>query len=311
MSRKKIAVVGGGQIGGILALLAARKELGDVVLVDIPEKESFIQGKALDIMQMRPNDGIDVDLTGKGDFSAIEGADVVLVTAGLPRKPGMSRDDLLSVNMKIIGNVAENVKRHAPDAFVVVTTNPLDAMVYAFHKLSGLPGERVLGMAGALDSARFRTFIAMEAGLSVKDVSCLVMGGHGPSMVPLTRTATVGGVPIDAVLSAEQIDTVVQRTRDAGTELVKLYVTGSAYFSTASATIEMAEAYLKDKKRVISSAALCRGEYGVDGLFIGVPVVIGAGGMERILEFELTEPEQAMLDQTVDAVKKTVAETGF
>ncbi len=311
MSRKRIAIVGGGQIGGILALLAAQKELGDVVLVDIPDKESFIQGKALDIMEMRPNDGLDVNLTGKGDFSAIEGADVVLVTAGLPRKPGMSRDDLLSVNMKIIGDVAENVKRHAPDAFVVVTTNPLDAMVYAFQKLSGLPKERVLGMAGALDTARFRAFIAMEAGLSVKDVSCLVMGGHGPSMVPLTRTATVGGVPIDAVLSAEQIETTVQRTRDAGTELVKLYGTGSAYFSTASATIEMTEAYLKDKKRVISSAALCQGEYGVDGLFIGVPVVIGAGGMERILEFELTEQERAMLDQTVEAVKKTVAETGL
>lgn len=311
MSRKRIAIVGGGQIGGILALLAAQKELGDVVLVDIPDMESFIQGKALDIMELRPNECIDVDLTGTGDFSGIAGADVVLVTAGLPRKPGMSRDDLLSVNMKIIGNVAENVKRHAPDAFVVVTTNPLDAMVYAFQKLSGLPKERVLGMAGALDSARFRAFIAMEAGLSVKDVSCLVMGGHGPSMVPLIRTATVGGVPVDAVLSAEQIEATVQRTRDAGTELVKLYGTGSAYFSTASATMEMAEAFLKDKKRVISSAALCQGEYGIDGLFIGVPVVIGAGGMEKILEFELTEQEQAMLDKTVEAVKKTVAETGL
>jgi len=310
MTRRKIAVVGGGQIGGILAFLAAQKELGDVVLVDVPDKESFIQGKALDIMEMRPNDGVDVDLTADGDFSAIEGADVVLITAGMARSPGMSRDDLLSVNMGIIGHVAENVKKYAPNAFVVVTTNPLDAMVYAFYKLSGLPKERVLGMAGALDSARFRTFIAMESGLSVKDVSCLVMGGHGPSMVPLTRTATVGGVPLEAVLSAEQIEAAVQRTREAGTELVKLYGNGSAYFSTASAVMEMAEAYLKDKKRVISSAAFCQGEYGVEDLFIGVPVVIGAGGMEKILEFELTEEEKDKLSKTVEAVKETVLETG-
>jgi malate dehydrogenase len=308
MAKKKIAVVGGGQIGGIVALIAAQKELGDVVLVDIPQKENFIKGKALDIMQLRPNDGVDVDLSGSGDFSAIEGADIVIVTAGVPRKPGMTRDDLLSVNLKIIENVAASVKQHARDAFVVLATNPLDAMVYAFSKLSGLPKRQVVGMAGALDTARFRTFLAMETGLSVKDVSCLVMGGHGPTMVPLTRTATVGGVPIDALLDQARIDAIVQRTRDAGTELVKLYETGSAYFSTASASVEMAEAYLKDKKRVISSAALCEGEYGVDGLFIGVPAVIGAGGVERVLEFELTDQEQAMLDETIAAVKKTVAE---
>lgn len=308
MAKKKIAIVGGGQIGGIVALIAAQKELGDVVLVDIPQKENFIKGKALDIMHLLPNDGADVELSGRGDFSAIEGAEIVIVTAGVPRKPGMTRDDLLNVNLKIIESVVKSVKQNAPDAFIVLTTNPLDAMVYAFHKLSGLPKQQVVGMAGALDGARFRSFLATETGLSVKDVSCLVMGGHGPTMVPLTRTATVGGVPITALLNQERIDAIVQRTRDAGTELVKLYETGSAYISTASACVEMAEAYLKDKKRVISSAALCEGEYGVDGLFIGVPAVIGAGGVERVLEFELTDQEQAMLDETIAAVKKTVGE---
>ncbi len=310
MARRKIAVVGGGQIGGIIAMIVAQKELGNLVLLDIADKEDFIKGKALDIMQMRPNDGVDTELTGNSDYSAMEGADVVLVTAGVPRKPGMTRDDLLNVNLSITRNVAQAVKQHAPDAFVVITTNPLDAMVYAFHKISGLPRNQIVGMAGALDTARFRTFIAMEAGLSVRDVSCLVMGGHGPSMVPLVRTATVGGVPLTELLSAERIEAIVQRTRDAGTELVKLYGNGSAYFSTASAVVEMAEAYLKDKKRVIPTAALCQGEYGVDGLFIGVPAVIGSGGMERVLEFELTAEERAMLDATVEAVAKTTLETG-
>lgn len=311
MAKKKIAVVGGGQIGGIVALIAAQKELGDVVLVDIPQQENFIKGKALDIMALRPNDGVDVELSGSGHFAAIEGADVVIVTAGVPRKPGMSRDDLVTVNLKIVENVAASVRQHAPDAFVILTTNPLDAMVYAFYKLSGLPKQQVVGMAGALDGARFRAFLAMETGLSVQDISCLVMGGHGPTMVPLTRTATAGGVPIDALLDQERIDEIAQRTRDAGTELVKLYGTGSAYFSPASAAIEMAEAYLKDKKRVISSAALCEGEYGVDNLFLGVPAVIGAGGVERVLEFQLTDQERAMLDETIAAVKKTVAVTGL
>ncbi len=310
MARRKIAVVGGGQIGGIIAMIVAQKELGNLVLLDIADKEDFIKGKALDIMQMRPNDGVDTELTGNSDYSAMEGADVVLVTAGVPRKPGMTRDDLLNVNLNITRNVAQAVKQHAPDAFVVITTNPLDAMVYAFHKISGLPRNQIVGMAGALDTARFRTFIAMEAGLSVRDVSCLVMGGHGPSMVPLVRTATVGGVPLTELLPAERIEAIVQRTRDAGTELVKLYGNGSAYFSTASAVVEMAEAYLKDKKRVIPTAALCQGEYGVDGLFIGVPAVIGSGGMERVLEFELTAEERAMLDATVEAVAKTTQETG-
>ncbi|KOR28959.1 malate dehydrogenase [Achromatium sp. WMS3] len=312
MIRKKIVIVGGGgQIGGVVAMIAAQKELGDIVLLDIPDKENLTRAKALDLMQLRPNEGSDVQLIGSGNLESLADADVVLITAGVPRKQGMSREDLLNINLNIIKGLAEGIKQHAPNAFIIITTNPLDAMVYAFYKLSGLPKQQVVGMAGALDGARFRTFIAMETGLSLKDVSCLVMGGHGPTMVPVTRTATVSGIPLDALLSSEQIANIVERTREAGTELVRLYQTGSAYFSTASACVELAEAYLKDKKRVIASAALCEGEYGVDGLFIGVPVVIGANGIERIIEFPLIPEEQAMLDKTIAAVRDTVAETGL
>ena len=311
MARKKIAIVGGGQIGGILALIATQKELGNIVLVDIPQKENLVKGKALDITALRPIDGVDVDLSGSSDFAAIAGADVVIITAGMPRKPGMTRRELLSVNLKIIENVAANVKQHAPNAFVVITTNPVDVISYAFHKLSGLPKQQVVGMAGVLDSARFCTFIAKETGLSVKDVSGLVIGEHSPNMMPLTGTATVGGVPLNALLSQAQIDAVVDRTRNAGTEVVNLYETGSAYFSAASATLDMVDAYLKDRKRVISSAALCEGEYGVEGLFLGVPAVIGAGGVERVLEFDLTEQEQIRLNETIAALKTVVAGVGF
>lgn len=311
MSRNKIALIGGGQVGGILALIGAQKELGDLVVVDIPQVEGLVKGKALDIMELRPHDGYDVDITGTSDYSDIAGSDVVVITAGLPRKPGMSREDLLEVNLKIIGEVAANVKQYAPEAFVIVVTNPLDAIVYAFYKTSGFPRNRVVGMAGALDSGRFRSFIATETGLSVQDVSCVVLGGHGPTMVPLPRLATVGGVPIDRLLSQDQIEAIVQRTRQAGTEIVKLLGNGSAYFSPAGSIMEMVEAYLKDKKRVIPAAALCEGEYGIDGYFIGVPCVIGAGGVERILEIELSEEEAAALQNTLEAVKKTVAETGL
>ena len=311
MSRKKIALIGGGQVGGILALIVAEKELGDVVIVDIPEAEGMVKGKALDIMAARPHDGYDVYLEGSSDFSTIEGADVCVVTAGLPRKPGMTREDLLDINLKIITNVANNVKKYAPDSFVVVVSNPLDAIVYAFYQVSGFPKNRVVGMAGALDNGRFRTFISMETGLSVEDVSCIVMGGHGPTMVPLPRLANVGGVPLTSLLPQEKIDAIVTRVQQAGTEIVKLYGTGSAYFSPAAAVAEMVEAYLKDKKRVIPSAARCEGEYGVDGYFIGVPCVIGAGGVEKILEIELTESEKESLANTLSAVKKTAAETGL
>ena len=311
MKRNKIAVVGGGQIGGILALLLAEHELGDVAIVDIPDKADFVAGKALDIAEGLPHGGQDTNLVGSGDFAAIADSDVVVVTAGIPRKPGMSRDDLLNVNLKITRGVAEAVKAHAPRAFVILTTNPLDVMVYAFHKFSDLPKQRLAGMAGALDSGRFRAFIAMETGLSTKDISAMVLGGHGPTMVPLVRTATVAGVPVTDLLSAEQIESIVQRTRDAGTEMVNLYGTGSAYFSTARSCFEMVEAYLKDKKRVISAAALCEGEFGIDGLFIGVPTVIGGGGVERIIDFPLTVDERAMLESTVASVERVVAETGL
>jgi malate dehydrogenase len=234
-----------------------------------------------------------------------------MITAGLARKPGMTREDLLGTNLKIMKDVAENVKRVAPNAFVILTTNPLDAMVYAFHKYSGMPKNQIIGMAGALDSGRFRAFIAMETGLSVQDVSGMVMGGHGPEMLPLIRTANVGGVPLTALLPQERIDAIIKRTQEAGTEVVKLLGNGSAYFSPAASVIEMAEAFIKDKKRVIPSAALCEGEYGIDGLFVGVPAVIGAGGMERVIEFDLTPEEQALLDKTIETVKKTVAETGI
>ncbi len=311
MSRKKMALVGGGQIGGILALQGTQRELGDIIIVDLPQKENWVKGKALDVMEMRPHEGYDVNLSGSGDCAAIEGSDVVVVTAGIPRNPDMSREDLLKANLETIANVAKFVKKYTPDAFVIVTTNPLDAMVHAFYKLSGLPKNRVLGISGALDTARFRTFIAMETGMSVKDVSCVVLGGHGPTMVPLTRTACVGGIPIEELLSKDQIDAIVARTRQAGTEIVNLLVTGSAFYSTAASVMEIVEAYLKDKKRVLACSVLCEGQYGVDGLFVGVPCVIGSEGVERIVEFTLTASEQAAFNTTVEAVRSTVAETGL
>lgn len=311
MSRKKIALIGGGQIGGNLALLAAQKELGDVVIFDIPQAEGMVKGKALDMMQLRPHDGYDADISGTSNYKDIEGADVIIITAGIPRKPGMNREDLLEINLGIIKDVAENVKKHAPNAFVIVISNPLDAMVYAFYKSSGFPKNQVVGMAGALDSARFRTFIAMETGLSVQDVSCMVLGGHGDTMVPVTRLATIGGVPVESLISKEKLDAIEERTRFAGGEIVKLFGNGSAFYAPAQSAIEMAESYLRDKKRVIPCASLCEGEFGIDGYFIGVPTVIGSGGVERILEFDLTDDEKAELDNTLKAVKKTVSETGL
>ena len=311
MPRRKIALVGGGQIGGILALICSQKELGDVVIIDIPEVEGMVRGKALDIMQLRPHDGYDSNLSGSGNFSDLANADVVAITAGIPRKPGMTREDLLSTNIKIISNVAENVKKYAPKAFVIVVSNPLDAIVYAFHKVSGFTKNMVVGMAGALDNARFRTFIAMETGLSVQDVSCIVMGGHGPTMVPITRTASVGGVPLTDLLSQDKIDSIVTRVQEAGTELVKLYGKGSAFFSPAAAIAEMIESYIKDKKRLIPSAAYCEGEYGINGYFIGVPAIIGSDGVEKILEISLTKKENSQLEKTLQQVKVTVLETGL
>ena len=309
MARKKIALIGGGQIGGNLALLATQKELGDVVIYDIPQAEGMTKGKSLDIMQLRPHDGYDANLEGTSDPAELSGADVVIITAGIPRKPGMDREDLLEINIKIITDVANNVKKYAPNAFVIVVSNPLDAIVYSFYKVSGFAKNKVIGMAGALDSGRFRAFLAMETGYSAQDVNCMVLGGHGDTMVPITRLATIGGIPAEELIPKDRLDAIVERVRFAGGELVKLFGNGSAYYAPAASAIEMAEAYLKDKKRVIPSAALCEGEFGVDGYFIGVPTVIGAGGIEKILEFKLLPEEQEMLNGTLEAVKKTVAET--
>ena len=309
MARKKLALVGGGQIGGNLALLAVQKELGDVVIYDIPQAEGMTKGKALDIMQLRPHDGFDGNLEGSSDPASLKDADVVIITAGIPRKPGMDREDLLEINIKIITDVANNVKKYAPDAFVIVVSNPLDAIVYSFYKVSGFSKNKVIGMAGALDSGRFRTFLAMETGYSVQDINCMVLGGHGDTMVPITRLATIGGIPAEELIPKDRLDAIVDRVRFAGGELVKLFGNGSAYYAPAASAIEMAESYLKDKKRVIPSAALCEGEFGVNGYFIGVPAVIGASGIEKILEFKLLPHEQEMLNNTLKAVEKTVAET--
>ena len=311
MGRKKITLIGGGQIGGNLALIATQKELGNVVIFDIPQSEGMVKGKALDIMQLRPHDGYDTNIVGTSDYNDIKDSDVIIITAGIPRKPGMDREDLMSINLGIMKDVATNVKNHAPEAFVIVISNPLDAMVYAFHKVSGFKKNKVVGMAGALDSGRFRAFIAMETGYSVQDVSCMVLGGHGDSMVPITRLATIGGVPVTDLISAERLKEIEDRTRFAGGEIVKLFGNGSAYYAPAQCAMEMAEAYLKDKKRVIPCAALCEGEFGDHGYFIEVPTVIGSIGIEKIIEFSLTDAEKSSLENTLTAVKKTVSETNL
>ena len=307
--RKKIALIGGGQIGQILAMLAAQKEMGDIVLLDIPELENPAKGKALDLMEMAPHGNYDANIIGTSNYKDIEGADVVIVTAGKPRQAGMTREDLLSVNLQIITQVAAGVKQYAPTAFCIIVTNPLDAMVYAFYKLTGFPKHQVVGMAGALDTARWRAFIAMELGVSVADVAGTVLGGHGPDMVPLPRLTTVGGVPLNEIATKEQIDKLATRTREAGTEIVKLFGKGSAFFSPAWSAIIMAESYLKNKHRILPCAALCEGEYGVKGLFIGVPCQIGAKGIERTFEIKLTDEESAMLQKTIGVVAKTAEET--
>jgi malate dehydrogenase len=307
--RKKIALIGGGQIGQILAMLAAQKEMGDIVVLEIPELENQAKGKALDLMEMAPHGNYDAHITGTSNYKDIVGADVVIVTAGRPRQAGMTREDLLNVNLEIIKHVAAGVKENAPNAFCIIVTNPLDAMVYAFYKLTGFPKHQVVGMAGTLDTARWRAFISMELGVSVSDVAGTVLGGHGPDMVPLPRLTTVGGVPLNEIATKEQIDKLVLRTREAGTEIVKLFGKGSAFFSPAWSAIIMAESYLKDKRRILPGAALCEGEYGIHGLFLGVPLMIGAKGIEKIYEIKLTDEENAMLQKTVGVVKNTVAET--
>ncbi len=307
--RKKIAVIGGGQIGQGVAMLAAQKELGDIVIIDVPAYISVVKGKALDLMEMAPNGNYDANITATTEYQEIAGANVVIITAGKPREAGMTREDLLAVNLKIISDVAAGVKQYAPKAFCIVLTNPLDAMVYAFYKLTGFPKHQVIGMAGTLDTARWRAFIAMELGVSIADVAGTVLGGHGPDMVPLPRLTTVGGVPLAEIATKEQIERLATRTREAGTEIVKLFGKGSAYFSPAWSSITMAESFLHDKRRILACAALCEGEYGVHGLFMGVPCLISAKGLEKIYEIRLTEDEKAMLNKTVGSVRKTIEET--
>jgi malate dehydrogenase len=313
MARKKIALIGGGQIGGVLAQLCALRELGDVVLFDIVE--GLPQGKMLDIAEAAPVDGYDVALKGTNSYEDIKGSDVVIVTAGLPRKPGMSRDDLIAVNSGIMTKVAEGIKQYAPNAFVIVISNPLDAMVTLCQRITGFPHARVVGQAGVLDSARFAAFIAWELGVSVKDVSAVTLGGHGDDMVPLVRYTSVCGVPVMELLeqkygaakAKEVMDAMVKRTRGAGGEVVALLKTGSAFYSPASSAIAMAESFLKDSKRVLPTCVYLNGEFGVKGLYVGVPVVIGAGGAEKILQLKLNAEEQAMMDKSVKAVADLVA----
>jgi malate dehydrogenase len=303
MARKKIALIGAGQIGGTLALLAGLKELGDIVLFDIPDAEGIAKGA-----------GYDAGYSGSSDYKDIEGADVVIVTAGVPRKPGMTRDDLVGINAKVIGAVGQGIKAHAPNAFVIVITNPLDAMVGLMQQVTGLPANKVVGMAGVLDSARFRQFLAEEFKVSVEDVTAFVLGGHGDTMVPLVRYSTVAGIPLPDLVkmgwtTQERLDKIVQRTRDGGAEIVGLLKTGSAFYAPAASAIAMAESYLRDKKRVLPCAALLDGQYGVKGLYIGVPVVLGSGGVERIVEVAFNDDEKAMFDKSVAAVKGLVEAT--
>ena len=309
MPRAKIALIGAGQIGGTLAHLAGLKELGDVVLFDIAE--GIPQGKALDLAESSPVDGFDAALKGANDYADIAGADVCIVTAGVPRKPGMSRDDLLGINLKVMKAVGEGIKAHAPNAFVICITNPLDAMVWALQQFSGLPTEKVCGMAGVLDSARFRYFLAEEFNVSVKDVTAFVLGGHGDTMVPLTRYSAVAGINLPDLVkmgwtTQEKLDAIVQRTRDGGAEIVGLLKTGSAFYAPAASAIQMAESYLKDQKRVLPCAAYVEGAYGLDGFYVGVPTIIGENGIEKVIDIELNADEQAMMDKSIGAVKGLV-----
>ena len=309
MARKKIALIGGGNIGGTLAHLAALRELGDIVIFDIVE--GLPQGKALDLFQSSPIDGFDSSINGTQDYADIAGADVVIITAGVPRKPGMSRDDLLGINTSVMKQVGAGIKQHAPNAFVICITNPLDAMVWVIREVTGFPPEKVVGMAGVLDSARFRTFLAEEFNVSVEDVTAFVLGGHGDTMVPLIRFSAVAGIPLPELMkmgwiTQEKLDAIVQRTRDGGAEVVKLLKTGSAFYAPAAAAIQMAESYLRDKKRLLPCAAALNGEYGLKDIYVGVPVIIGANGVEKVIEIQMDAEERAMFDNSVNAVRTLI-----
>ena len=307
MARKKIALIGAGQIGGNLALLAAQKELGDVVLFDVVEGTP--QGKALDIMQARAADGYDARITGTNKYDEVAGADVVIVTAGVPRKPGMSREDLLGINIKIMKDVAANLKEKCPGAFIIVISNPLDAMVSVLKQITNFPKNLVCGMAGVLDTSRFQLFVAEELGVSIKDVHALVLGGHGDDMVPVLSSCSVAGIPLEKLIAKERLHQIVERTRKGGGEIVALLKTGSAFYAPATSAIAMAEAYIKDQKRVLPAAALLEGEYGVNGYYMGVPVTIGKGGVEKVHQIEFTAEEKAQWEKSFASVKKTVDES--
>jgi malate dehydrogenase len=304
--RNKISVIGAGFVGSTAAHWIAAKELGDVVLLDVPDRASMAMGKALDLMQCGPIEGFDVQVTGTSDYADTANSDVIVVTSGAPRKPGMSREDLIKINADITRSCVENAAKHSPNAILIMVNNPLDTMTYLARQVSGFPKNRVIGQAGVLDSARYRTFIAMEAGVSVEDVQAMLLGGHGDEMVPLPRFSTIGGIPVSEFIAADKLEAIVQRTRKGGGEIVNLLQTGSAYYAPSSATVQMVEAVIRDKKRVLPCAAYLEGEYGLNDLYFGVPVVLGAGGVERIIELPLNDEEKTMLQQSAEAVGSTV-----
>lgn len=307
LKRKKISVIGGGFTGATTAFLLAQKELGDVVLVDIPQMENPTKGKALDMLEASPVQGFDANITGTSSYEDTKDSDIVVVTAGIARKPGMSRDDLVQTNQKIMKNVAQEIAKHSPDSFIVVLTNPVDAMTYTIFKESGFPKNRVIGQSGVLDTARFRTFVAQELNLSVKDVTGFVLGGHGDDMVPLVRYSYAGGIPLETLIPKDRLDAIVERTRKGGGEIVNLLGNGSAYYAPAASLVEMCEAILKDQRRILPSIAYLEGEYGYDGIYLGVPTILGAGGIEKVIELELTAEEKAALDKSAEAVRNVMA----
>ncbi|MEH7442441.1 malate dehydrogenase [Bacillus sp. JJ1122] len=307
LKRKKISVIGGGFTGATTAFLLAQKELGDVVLVDIPQMENPTKGKALDMLEASPVQGFDANITGTSNYEDTKDSDIVVVTAGIARKPGMSRDDLVQTNQKIMKNVAQEIAKHSPECFIVVLTNPVDAMTYTIFKESGFPKNRVIGQSGVLDTARFRTFVAQELNLSVKDVTGFVLGGHGDDMVPLVRYSYAGGIPLETLIPKDRLEAIVERTRKGGGEIVNLLGNGSAYYAPAASLVEMCEAILKDQRRILPSIAYLEGEYGYEGIYLGVPTILGAGGIEKVIELELTAEEKAALDKSADAVRNVMA----
>ncbi|KAF0824415.1 malate dehydrogenase [Cytobacillus firmus] len=306
LKRKKISVIGGGFTGATTAFLLAQKELGDVVLVDIPQMENPTKGKALDMLEASPVQGFDANITGTSSYKDTQDSDIVVITAGIARKPGMSRDDLVQTNQKIMKSVAQEIAKHSPNSYIVVLTNPVDAMTYTVFKESGFPKNRVIGQSGVLDTARFRTFVAQELNLSVKDITGFVLGGHGDDMVPLVRYSYAGGIPLEALISKDRLDAIVERTRKGGGEIVNLLGNGSAYYAPAASLVEMCEAILKDQRRVLPSIAYLEGEYGYEGIYLGVPAILGANGIEKVIELELTSEEKAALDKSADSVRKVM-----